>query len=273
VLGGPLGWLPAPAPPAQIEAWPGPSLVFGLLAAVDLGRDAANTFARSVGTAAWSADIARRWAEAPGRISLIGVLLRHREVDALHHALGSPPASLSDPAGRALCHALATLIHSQRADFARGWELTAPRRAERLHAAAAILPTLQRWRRHLYAAQGAPPPLLLLDVPALGRHGRATTLDGRRVVALDLGQPAEHVLLQAFHEEVHPVTDPVVLAELPAGSRDTRPGQPGWEVHQELERVAVASMHALLTVHDSTWLPALERWRTALPGPNLFASR
>ena len=92
------------------------------------------------------------------------------------------------------------------------------------------------------------------------RRGRATTVQGRRVVAVDLGQPEEHAALQVLHEELHPITDPVVLAEQGGGARDTRPGEAGWALHRELERVAVAATHAFLQAHDPSWLPALKRW-------------
>ena len=246
-----------------LHAWPAPALAFGLLASVDLGRDAANHYAASVGPAPWSAPIAAAWADAPGRLSLLALLLRHAELDPLLEALRRPQGALDDAAGRRLCDAFADALEGQRRPFERGWSQTAQLRADRLARASAWIPTWTRWRAHLYAARGAPPPLRILDVPALGKRARATTLPGTvRVVAADLGQPAEHAQLQVFHEEVHPVTDPIVHAEHGGNAlRDTRVDQPGWSLHREIERVAVGATWALLQRHDPSWLPALDAWR------------
>lgn len=260
VLGGAHGWLPAPPAAVAVEAWPAPALAYGVLSSVDLGRDAASTFSPAVGRGPWSERIAAAWAAAPGRLGLIAVLLRHRELDALLAELRAPRGGLADPAGRALCAVMADAIAEQRPDFERGWELTGALRKERLAGARRLATRWAGWREKLYVAQGAPPPLLVLDVPALGRRGRATTVQGRRVVAVDLGQPEEHAALQVLHEELHPITDPVVLAEQGGGARDTRPGEAGWALHRELERVAVAATHAFLQAHDPSWLPALKRW-------------
>ena len=123
---------------------------------------------------------------------------------------------------------------------------------------------LQALRELLYAAQGAPPPLKLLHVPALGGRARATQRAcGTRVVATDLAQPRAHVVLQVLHEEVHPITDPIVMEEWDdAVTRDTRPGTRGYALHQALESTAVAATEALLQQRAPDWMPAFSAWKT-----------
>ncbi len=250
VLGGPWGWVPAvrltaaPVASVRVEAWPGPAAWFRVLTALDLPGDAADLRDPAV-----PADPALRaaWDAAPGRLQLHAVGLWSREVAAPASAPG-----LDDPAGRALLAAVkARLAPAPTAD------------PHRVAAVAAWLPErLAPLRSILW--QGRPPPLVVLDAPALGRRGRATVVDGEHRVAVSLGQPDEHVLLQVLHEEMHPVTDPHV--ELPPGGpeRDTRVGSPGFARHAALEDLALRTTEALLQTHAPALLPAFLRWRGAL---------
>ena len=87
-----------------------------------------------------------------------------------------------------------------------------------------------------------------------------------RQVAVALDRPVEHVICQVFHEEVHPVTDPAVLAHAGAGdhgygSRDTREGSRGFALHQLLEFAAVETGQAIIDARAPKLRAAYARWR------------
>jgi len=255
VLGGPEGWLPWPGDPAregvEVRRAEGTARLFAVLAAVDLGPDAA-ALGGERSTAPWAHAIARAWSEAPGRLALQALGLVHLDVNALFGALGDPPPALRDEPGRRLCEAVIEGLRHIPAPS--GFGALAP----------TVIEQLEVLREQLWAPQGLRPPrLVLLDVPALGRHARAATVDGERRIATSLAMPAEHVLMQVFHEEMHPVTDPVVLAEAGASGddRDTRPGTQGFALHQRLEQTAVDATAAFLSARAPDHLPAFERWR------------
>ena len=121
---------------------------------------------------------------------------------------------------------------------------------------------LQELRAGPYAPTGrTPPPLVVLDVPALGRKGRAMAHRGVRRVGTSLSEAPDHVLMQVFHEEMHPITDPVVLSDLEDGvARDTRPGTEGFAVHQQLEATAVAASRAFLEARAPEHVAAFDAW-------------
>ncbi len=114
--------------------------------------------------------------------------------------------------------------------------------------------------RHLAGLlwQHRPPPLRLLDCPSLGRHGRAGWLDGERIVAVNAAEDLEHVLQQVLHEWVHTLTDSLV--EVDHARRDTRLGSEGFQVHAELERVALLATEAMLSERAPEHLPGFRRW-------------
>lgn len=105
-----------------------------------------------------------------------------------------------------------------------------------------------------------PPELTVLHVPSLGRHGRAVPHpNGARTVATSLSDPL--ALIQVFHEECHPVTDPAVRAAATgAEKRDTRAGSEGYGVHMALERAAVERGRVVITRARPELGPAYSEW-------------
>lgn len=281
VLGGHGGWLPAPPPeqPAlrvQARRWPAPARFFALMARMDLGRDAAGCYDAAAGARLTALEAA--WDAAPGRLSLIPLAMREADPAALIRRLRSPPPALQDAAGSRLAALFADAMEREFRDAPA--EPLFPPSAAALPIPQLLADALPELRRLLYEAHGAPPPLTLLHCPALGPRARATALDGQRLIAADLGQPPEPLLMQILHEEVHVVTDAVATAEWleqrrtdagtpdqatdpatdPAPDRDTRPGRPGYALHRELEEVALSATEALLTARAPGWLPAFYRW-------------
>ncbi len=242
VLGGPFGWVPAvrlATPPpacATVEWWPGPAAWYRALSALDLPGDAASLFDPATDP---DPDLAAAYAAAPGRLAVHGMGLWSRGV------LAPPPAT--DPADQALFTLLA----------ARSRPESPPERRRVAEVAAWLPERLGPLRDRLW--QGRPPPLRVLHVPALGRRGRGAVVDGEHRVAVSLDEPDDHVWMQVLHEEVHPVTDPYVLAEH-SGIRDTRAGTEGHALHLALEDLALRTTEALLATHAPAALPAFSRW-------------
>ncbi|MBX2797156.1 MAG: radical SAM protein [Myxococcales bacterium] len=259
VLGGPQGWIPAPerpqskagAPPTEVVAWPAPQRLFAVLATADLSDDVAGLGPGSDPDSEDARRLRARWHGAPGRNTVQALGLIHGETSALVRALRHPPEALADPAGRALCEALAAAVETEACDV-----------VEPAGELVELRSVLQDLRAQLWAPQGREaPPLVLMHVPALGGRARATEVDGVRRVATSLDQPFEHVLMQVLHEEMHPITDPIVREEHGGGAaRDTRPGTPGHALHEQLEAVAVQATQAFLASRAPQWLPAFRTW-------------
>jgi radical SAM superfamily enzyme YgiQ (UPF0313 family)/protein-L-isoaspartate O-methyltransferase len=269
VYGGSGGWIASP--PAvdpnptgvRIARWEAPALAAHVLAHLDLGADAASTFDPSLPDKPWVAPLLEAYRQAPGHLLLQVVGLQYRDVGALIDALRfDPPVGLSDPRGRVLAARFADALQHEADAVGPVKEQTPedPALTDALKALAAL-------RQALWAPQGrSAPPLVILDTPALGPHGRATQHGQERRVAVSLAQPPEHVLCQVLHEEMHPITDPVVLRERKARQSDdtprsTRTGDAGFGLHAELEAVAVQATEAFLQARSPEWLPAFERWR------------
>jgi radical SAM superfamily enzyme YgiQ (UPF0313 family)/protein-L-isoaspartate O-methyltransferase len=269
VLGGPWGWLPwpedlaaDPAPAVLVERREAPALLYHVLSWLDLGPDAASLHRPGLPLRPWVAPLERAWERAPRRLHLQVLGLRFEEPASLIHSLREGlPRPLHGEADTALARALAEALEAEASSFHARWSPEPDPAYE-----ARFVAALERLREALYAGQDAePPPLRVLDCPALGRAGRATQHDGERLVAVSLGQPLEHAVMQAFHEEVHPVTDPLVLAEWDDDSpRDTRHGSAGHGLHQRLEQVALGATRAVLEARAPSWLPAFEAWLEAL---------
>ncbi|MDP6934987.1 MAG: hypothetical protein QGG40_18845, partial [Myxococcota bacterium] len=260
VLGGRHGWVPRapapaslslpPVPPVRFERWPAPALAFHLLAHASVPGDIAGLRDRRL-DAPWAEALSRAWADDPNPLPVQATALQHREIDTLLAALDR----LKGP----LAQVLATLLREQSDDFLTAWNDTPDPTGD---LADQIREPLDTLRKQLWQASGeAPPPLVVLDVPALGPRGRATLGRTGRVVAVSFDRPPDQVLCQVLHEEVHPVTDPLVLD---GRKRDTRAGSAGYQVHLELEQVAIDATEALLSARAPSWLPAFERWRDGL---------
>ncbi len=263
VLAGPGGWMAAPVFPererrVRFGRRLAPALAYHVLGFLDLGADAANLHTPRDTTPAWVDGLAAAYAAAPGRLVLHGAALAYDDVDAWLEALAEHPA-LADAAGQALFAVFAAAVAAERPAFEAAWS----ERADAVqHAERRLGAALERLRERLYQQQGAPPPLLVLDCPALGGRGRATTAGGTRLVATSLSEDEGHVLLQLLHEEMHAITDPIVRAEHDGTApRDTRKGSAGWGLHVALEATAVGATDAFLKARAPELLHDFGRWR------------
>lgn len=260
------GWLTQPAPLVRPDTRvrfarrAAPALAYRLLSHLDLGADAANVYDPSRPERPWVAGLAAAYQAAPGRLALQVHAMAYDDIDAwLTDLAESPPRSLSDDAGQRLIAAVQQAAAAERDPFAAGWDRAEQRLAE---ISASLGPSLQRLRERLWEAQGDPPPLTVLDCPALGPCGRATAAGGARLVAVSLSQPRDHVLCQILHEEIHPLTDPIVRAEWDdEAAQDTRLGTAGAALHQRLESVAVAATEAFLQARAPELMTDFRRWQ------------
>ncbi len=266
VFGGPGGWVPAPPPAAEFpalsfERWPAPALAFRVFAHVDLGEDAASLYDPKLPVRPWAEGLAAAWRAAPGRLALVALAMRDRTVDALVAALRSDvPTALADPAGRALI----TLFSTALLDLHPVEGGVVPS-ASPPHAS--LPKDLAHLRALLWEAQPTPPPpIVVLDCPALGTRGRAVAWAGLRRVAVSFDTSVEHVLMQVLHEEMHVLTDPHVLAGRSLDARDTRAGSDGHALHLELEEVAIAATDALIRAKAPGWHGAFTQWCAGLAG-------
>ena len=231
--------------------WDEAARLYAVLARLDLGADAASLFDRGLVGGPWVAPLRAAYQAAPGRLVLQGVALL--PAGELRSRLrDDPPAGLADALGRRLCSAAADgldAIADEPLDYA-----SVPRE---------ILEPLQALRSALWERTGPPPALTVVDCPALGRAGRAVAAPEGRVVAVSLAEPAEHVLCQVLHEEIHAVTDPLVRHSWTSGgaSRDTAVGTPGYARHQALETAAIEVGDALVAARAPRWSDAYRRWR------------
>jgi hypothetical protein len=266
IFAGSGGWLAKPAPlqrpdtRVRFTRRAAAALSHHILSHLDLGADAANTYDRDQPDRPWTDALADAYQDAPGRLALQVHALAYDDIDAwLIDLTQSPPQALTDTAGRRLIVAMVDAAAAEREAFSAGWRHDEQRLAE---IEVALGPPLQRLRERLWEAQGSPPPLTVLDCPGLGRHGRATVAGGARLVAVSLNQPRDHVLCQILHEEVHPLTDPLVRAEWDGtDERDTRAGTPGASLHQRLEAVAVGATEAFLQARAPELMTDFRRWQ------------
>lgn len=234
------------------------ALGYHVLAQVDLGPDAANLGARAergVLRGRWPRPAWARRLEAALRASgpergwVQFAPLQATSVAALAAARADRPAA----AEWAEAIALATPA------FARRHARDARRDAQVSAAHAALQAPLTALRDRLWAP-ASPPPLTVVDAPALRRSGRAVP----GLVAVSLDRDPADLLCQIFHEDVHGVTDRQVRS-LPSSctQRDTRAGTPGNLLHRALE--AAALDHGEVVVREATpeLLPAYRAWRSA----------
>ncbi|MCX4239470.1 hypothetical protein [Paraliomyxa miuraensis] len=237
-----------------------PALVFHVLAHLPLGRDAASLFDETLPRRAWVNELLEAYAAAPGRLWVHALGLRHREgMEALREA---PPPGLRDEAGQRLLRCLLDAMASEREGLLQAWQASAVEAdARRAEVITRIAEPLTMLRRALWEQQGEPPPLLVLDCPALGLAGRGASDARGRVVAVSLAAPVEHLLCQIVHEEIHPVTDPIVRESSRITTQDTRAGTPGHALHGALEHAAIEVGEALIEARAPQWSGAYARWR------------
>lgn len=237
-----------------------PALLFHVLAHLDLGRDAASIFDETLPERAWVAELREAYAAAPGRLQVHALGLRHRGV--LEGLRDAPTPGLRDAAGRRLLECLIDAMASEREAFVAAWSAS-EREAEvrRSEVIARIAEPLDVLRRALWEQHEAPPPLTVLDCPTLGLAGRGSSDSHGRIVAVNVAAPIEHLLCQILHEEIHPVTDPVIRESMPRVPQDTRTGTAGHALHAALEHTAIEVGEALILARAPEWMAAYARWR------------
>lgn len=221
-----------------LRAW----VHYHVLSHLDLGADAANIF-RAEARSAWVAGLLDAYQNASDRLRV-------------QHTPMTEKGSQDDRLRTGLQAARDAVWPAVEV----AWQRDEPQdRHERFYLE--VAPALQACRA---AANGAaPPPLIVWDVPALGRHGRAAQVNGNRVVATSLAEPSEHVFCQVLHEEMHPVTDPLV-AEMFEGvdmrTRDTHIDGAGYALHRALEVAAVEGGRQIIEQVAPRFAPAYARW-------------
>lgn len=238
------------------------ALCYHVLSHLPLPRDAASLFDPTLPPRPWVEPLRRAYLAAPGRLVAQGLALRYPDggLDALAHA---PPAGLCDEAGRQLLDRLHDAIAREREPFMHGWNAAAAEAEAMMDTVSSrVLGPLTELRHALWEQHGPPPPLTVLDCPALDRAGRGTTVVHERRVAVSVSAPVEHVLCQILHEEIHPITDPVVREGQPGPAQDTRGGSAGHAIHAALEHAAVEVGQALILARAPRWAEAYARWRT-----------
>ncbi len=248
-----------PPPSVTVERSAIADVGYGLLAAVDLGRDAANLYAPRPEFDRLAPAPPPAWAAA------LQAAMRAHPRDA--HVLQGWPLrapSLADLATPPVAPALRTPWARAAAAESRAAEVRAFALATSSSATPSLasLPTLLA---ALWQPLGveAPATCRVVDCRPLGPHGRTDTQAGVLVVATSLDETGDHPLMQIFHEAAHPVTDAAVFARLGAdaqGARRTAAGTPGFEVHRMLEAAAVAYGQAVLEAHAPSLLPAYRAW-------------
>ncbi|MGK0349012.1 MAG: protein-L-isoaspartate O-methyltransferase [Myxococcota bacterium] len=276
IMAGTYGWIrkpvtavPQPSQPIRFSRRPAPALCYRLLPHLDLGQDAASMHDPSLIKKDWEEPLRLAYQAAPGRLTLQAHALAHAGVDGWLQALTErTPQSLQDNAGRHLIDCVTRAAAAERDDFDDWWTQTRGELSQRtVGVGGQLAQPLARLRDRLWEAQNKPvPPLVVVDAPALGAAGRATTVGDERVVAVSFAQPLAHVLMQVLHEEIHPITDPLVLAELGDVQRDTHVNGDGFGVHQELEQTAVMATEAFLTQRARERMPDFRRWHQQVFG-------
>lgn len=236
----------------RLDAPVAPALGFHVLAHLADDGDVAGLHDPGL-RAPWVDELQRHWDRCSSRNQLQWCLLRHRTVDALLGQLRRDPGdALRTRQGASLCSLFADIVAHERAAFEAHWSDAPAILRDRQHVCALLAPLLSRLgTRRL--------PVTIVHVPALGRRARATDTIGGRVVATSLASPDDHLVLQVLHEEMHAVTDPLVLRSSDL-ARSTRAHEPGWALHQVLEETAVDATLAFLDARAPEWLPAFERW-------------
>jgi hypothetical protein len=229
----------------RVEAPLHAGLHYHVLSHLDLGRDSASIYQPRPVVPSWVAALSAAYRHSPERLGLQFVPLWTADLEALDGGLGTGPMAA---AMRVALDAERPAVESARA--------LDDRAARRQRFEAEVRPDLQRARAWLYG--GSAPPLRILDVPALGAHGRAMAVRGGRVVAVSLAEPSEHIFCQILHEETHPVSDPTVARS--GGRRDTRAGSAGYEAHAALERAAVLKGAEAVAAATPGRADAYARW-------------
>lgn len=270
ILAAPGGWHRVKIRPKETDSdpeiqflnWPAPALLFHVLSHLNLGKDAASLYNPEQTVKDWVSPLQQAYADAPGRLHLHALALNVQAIPKLKARLQfSQIGGLDDDSGMRLRRALLRAIEVEEDAFLRRWNDDSAQSTWSKSMNAHVGPALLQLRATLWEQQGkSPPPLRVLHCPDLGPRARATAIGGMRWVATSLLESPEHVLLQVLHEEMHPLTDPVVMSDWAGPQRDTRSGTDGYSLHQQLESVAIGATQAVLEAWAPEHLPAFERW-------------
>ncbi len=256
-LRGQAGWLrpvASMAAPAEVairfERARHVDVFYTVLAALDLGRDAASLFDPTAPRPDNVELLRRAYDAAPGRLFAHALPLVSTNADHLRRRLEAPPKRLADAGGRALCAEL-------REAFEAAWDGLPPHMSTPRELSADLVLDLQQYRTVLWARIGrSPPPALIYDCPVLGPHGRAATLGGARRIAVSLGPDADRAFCQIAHEETHAVSDRAFAA----APRSTTVGADGHAHHLRLEQAAIDTGLDVVNEAAPSRIDAYRRW-------------
>ncbi|MEM1350274.1 MAG: hypothetical protein AAGI01_17070, partial [Myxococcota bacterium] len=189
---------------------------------------------------------------------------------ALERALEDPPSPLDDTPGRRLCALVRAVMHAERAERKKTFEQRAQSANIRSkNFLSSWGRTLRTLRAVLHGGRSSP-MLYIIDSPALSAadgawtHGRALSRAGLSMIAVSLDVPQAHALLQIFHEEIHRVTEPLVLKRLDervVRDQGAEMTEPEVNVHALLEEVAVAHGEALIHMVAPELSATFADWR------------
>mgnify|MGYP001285554266 CR=1 FL=1 len=246
------------------------ALHYHVLSHLDLGDDAASIYDPNTEERDWVEGVLWAYGNAPGRLALQYLGIQINSLDSLREKLryGSADTGLGDEAGRSLRAAFLAALDLERHHFSMAWNRDARVREQRLARAGLEMgEALTALRAELWKKQKDPPPLTVLDCPALGQAGRSVTSRGCRVVAVNLGSEGDQALYQILNEEVHLFTDAAVLEKSVGTIRDTRVNSEGYALHQSLEQAAVSRGRVLIQAIAPERVDAYEAWseRFGLP--------
>lgn len=176
-------WLPEVRITRPFHAW----LHYHVLSHLDLGPDGGSIYDPRRPPRRWVRPLMHALAEGSHRRRAQLLPLDVPDEEAMYRAAGPDP--LAERLRSAWCAEYDRVADDWQADdsYAQRLECFFGEVADDLTACRASL--------------GDAPPLVLADVPALGRHGRAVTVDGAQVVAVSLGEAPGHVFCEVLYQE------------------------------------------------------------------------
>lgn len=175
-------WLPEVRITRPFHAW----LHYHVLSHLDLGRDGGSLYDPRRPPRRWVQPLMHALAEGEHRRRAQRLPLDVPDEEAMYRAAGPDP--LADRLRSAWCAEYDRVAADWQSDD--GY-------AQRLDCFfGAVSDDLTACR----AALGDAPTLVVVDVPALGRHGRAAKAEGAQVVAVSLSEPPGQVLCEVLYQ-------------------------------------------------------------------------